>query len=104
MNFVGDDEMRAVEDEVRWLYVKKLRIGIRRETVRGLFILRQVRNWADEAMFGNLCRAIGLGSGAMSWPRSIAPRTLLRIEELVWCLDLRVGFCDKFKKRACHLF
>ena len=40
MNFVGNDEMRTVEDEVRWLYVKKLRIGIRRETVRGLFISR----------------------------------------------------------------
>ena len=54
-------------------------------------------------MFGNSCRAIGLGSGEMSWLRSIALRTLLRIEELVWRLDRRVGFCNSFKKRAHHI-
>ena len=72
-------------------------IGIRRETVRGLFISCQVYNRVDEAMFGNFCRAISLGSGEMSWLRSIALRTLLHIEELVWRLDHRVGFSKAFK-------
>ena len=68
-----------------------------------VYSFRIVCNWADEAMFGNFCRAIGLGSGEMSWLRSIALRTLLRIEELVWRLDHRVGFCNNFKKRARHI-
>ena len=40
----------------------------------------------------------------MSYHRSIALRTYWSIEEVVWRLDLRVGFFDNFKKRACHLF
>ena len=55
-------------------------------------------------MFGKLCRATGLRSGAMLCPRSIALCTHWSIEEVVWCLDLRVEFCDRFKNRACHLF
>ena len=68
-----------------------------------VYSFRIVCNWADEAMFGNFCRAIGLGSGEMSWLRSIALRTLLNIEELVWRLGHRVGFFNGFKKRACHI-
>ena len=54
-------------------------------------------------MFGNFCRAIGLKSGEMSWHRSIALRILWSIEEVVWCLDHRVGFFNSFKKRAGHM-
>ena len=39
----------------------------------------------------------------MSWLRSIALRTLLCIEELIWHLDQRVGFFNIFKKRARHI-
>jgi len=40
----------------------------------------------------------------MLCPRSIALCTHWSIEEVVWRLDLRVEFCDRFKNRARHLF
>ena len=40
----------------------------------------------------------------VSWHGSVVLRTILRLKELVWRLDLRREFCDRFKNRARHLF
>ena len=37
------------------------------------------------------------------WHGSVVLHTLLRLKKLVWRLDLRRGFCDRFKNRARHL-
>jgi len=40
----------------------------------------------------------------VSWHGSVVLRTFLRLKELVWRLNLRREFCDRFKNRARHLF
>ena len=54
-------------------------------------------------MFGNFCSVIGLWSGVVLWLVLVALNALSSIAYVVWRLDQRFRFLERFKNHAQHV-